>query len=451
MERLRDKVRTWFNSFKGLPTKEELEQTTPYNNDIDLFRETEEVFLLSALTGMDHASTDLELADEDISPEGISFEEASTFLKTRLPLTSKEWYDLEPKVRFRAFTVAALGEVDAIDKVKQRLLSTIEKGGTLEQFWNEQKLLENGGLAGRNPMYWETVYRTNMQTSYNAGRAMEFQRTQPEYLEFIGVEDERQTDICSKRSGIILPASHAFWKSNWPPLHFNCRSTVRPVPQEEIDYIKQTNPTWERTPDRNLPIGEDKKGFGENPLDSGSFFKITPGMADRIEGNPLLKMDLLEVAQSSGVVSDPIQSIRLIQQNAAVRINNQMIQDVIEERKIIKAELAPLIGKKVFVPSLSESVEISKKGIDHAFAFSASKVKINALLDLENILRKSILAGNPVEYSKGGGMYKEVIYTRVVIETGTQPRILNFTIFRRQDNSLVLYDVAERKIVKGKK
>lgn len=286
MDRHRTALRTWFEELsKGdkIPTKADLEKPFSPEINTEQVKDVERVLSLSFLLGLDHGSSDLELADGDVIDEPLPFEEAEKFFKSRVSLTKKEWLDLEPKLRFRAFTIAALGDPDIIDKVRTRMIAQLKTGSTLESFWNLEKVEAMAGVSKKSPFYWETVYRTNMQTSYNAGRAMEYQKTQPEYLEFVGIEDERQTSVCAQRSGIILPATHPFWSTNWPPLHFNCRSTVRGVFKEEIDVIKETNPTWETTPDRNLPREQIQGGFGGNPLDSEAYWKPTPKMISRAQ------------------------------------------------------------------------------------------------------------------------------------------------------------------------
>ncbi|MCF7952385.1 MAG: minor capsid protein, partial [Spirochaetaceae bacterium] len=123
---------------------------------------------------------------------------------------------------------------------------------------------------------WENVYRTNIQTNYNAGRAMRFEKNRPEYLEFIGIEDSRQTGICEARSGVVRPYDDPWWKENWPPLHFQCRSTVRGIYPEEATARGLTA--------TDIPEGLDpsQKGFGANPLDEESYWKPTGRMRERV-------------------------------------------------------------------------------------------------------------------------------------------------------------------------
>lgn len=240
----------------------------------ELVIKIERALSVSMLLGMRHASSRTELSD---GPWEITFEEAVDFMKARVPLTKAEWNDLEPKLRFRAFTVAALSQADAIDRVKQSLVSAVGTGSSFSEFWTEAQALEAAGLGSGSPWYWETVYRTNIQGAYNAGRALQFAKNPPDYLEFVGLEDARQTDLCKARSGILLPSSHPWWKTNWPPLHFGCRSTVRSVSREEMETLGGTVVA----PARLKKAGSLENGFGANPIDSGSFYDLTPLMRER--------------------------------------------------------------------------------------------------------------------------------------------------------------------------
>ena len=65
------------------------------------------------MLGLIHAEEEnperkINAADETEIPE-IPFNEAMQFLKSKVPMSKAEWLELEPKLRFRAFTVAQLG------------------------------------------------------------------------------------------------------------------------------------------------------------------------------------------------------------------------------------------------------------------------------------------------------------------------------------------------------
>ena len=96
-------------------------------------------------------------------------------------------------------------------------------------------------------------------SAFNAGRAEAFDEYEPEFLEFIGIEDFRQTPVCASRSGIVKKRTDPFWKKNFPPLHFNCRSTVHPIYAEEAAAFGIKESAEVSFPDAPA------KGFGRNP------------------------------------------------------------------------------------------------------------------------------------------------------------------------------------------
>jgi len=279
---LRGKLSAWIQSIddKRGPTLKTLSMPSYAAPDAELVKETERFLLVSYLLGKDHASSPLDLDDGDF--DAVPYDDAIAFLKARVPVTKAEWSALEERMRFRAFTVAALATPDTIERIRKRAITALERGETLSEFWESSQLTSAAGL-GSSPWYWETVFRTNAQTAYNAGRAAEFTRNQPSYLEFIGIEDSRQTTICAERSGIILPSTHPFWKTNWPPLHFICRSTVRALYPEEVKALRERDPEWSPSPEEELPSGMAAGGFGQNPIQEDTFWEMTQAMRDRAE------------------------------------------------------------------------------------------------------------------------------------------------------------------------
>jgi hypothetical protein len=120
------------------------------------------------------------MADTEIP--SLSFEEAVTFMKNRVPVTKAEWNSLEPKLRFRAFTVARLTQLDYIDTARQVLYRALETGKgvaeTHKQWRTLQTLVRDDSLNLR-PGYWENIFRTNTQTAYIAGKLTQFQNNPP--------------------------------------------------------------------------------------------------------------------------------------------------------------------------------------------------------------------------------------------------------------------------------
>ena len=172
---------------------------------------------------------------------------------------------MEEKAKSRAFYVSRLAELEAVGRVKDYLVDNLKDKTSFQNFvknLDKDELLKKAGWEEDGGWYWETVYRTNTMSAFNAGRAEAFDEYEPEFLEFIGIEDFRQTPVCAARSGIVKKRTDPFWKSNFPPLHFNCRSTVRPVYAEEAAAFGIKESAEVSFPDAPA------KGFGRNPAEN---------------------------------------------------------------------------------------------------------------------------------------------------------------------------------------
>ncbi len=292
-------VARWIASLSSAGTAPGVEvlRGAPFpDTEPELIRRTEQVLAAALLEGMDHAGRGqrLTLADEtEYHP--LPFEEAIHFLKARVSLTKAEWQALEPKLAFRAFTLAKLTSCDYIEAVRGRLIHTLEKGEGFERAWADVKAIAESEGATLKPGYWETVYRTNIQTAYNAGRRMQFDRAKPRAYALMVLEDERTSSICRPLVGLVLPADHPFWEDHWPPFHFNCRTTVRGIYEEEIAQVPVQNLSMAKLRKTFKP----QEGFGGNPIKSGSFYELTDEMAKRALRYGIMK-DLKDFADKAG-------------------------------------------------------------------------------------------------------------------------------------------------------
>ena len=100
------------------------------------------------------------------------------------------------------------------------------------------------------------------------------------------IEDSRTSRICRrllKESGygLILPTDHQFWQTyGFPPYHFNCRTSIRPIygamigtPGNNVD-----NPSMNSFRKSKF---KPQTGFGGNPLDTGNWWMMTPSQIEQ--------------------------------------------------------------------------------------------------------------------------------------------------------------------------
>jgi hypothetical protein len=71
-------------------------------------------------------------------------------------------------------------------------------------------------------------------------------------FEHVSVDDSRTSEVCREHDHTKRPADDPFWLSNTPPLHFSCRSWLRPL--------------WGPFTPTDLPVIRPDPGFGQAPL-----------------------------------------------------------------------------------------------------------------------------------------------------------------------------------------
>ncbi len=290
MPALQKSVLTWIEGLlktDKTPSKSDIYAVPFPDLDGDLVKTTERAIASSLLMGMRHADTKIELSDDfdlESSVENLPFEEAVDFFKSKVTLPKSEWQELEQKLRFRAFTVARLAECDFIEEARRRILHALEEGETLQDILTDIKDIVKKDGSDFKAGYWETVFRTNIQSSYNAGRLMQYRNNMPPAWELLVIQDDRTSDICKgivplAGNGRALRSDHPFWKEyGFPPYHFNCRTTFRAV------YDYETGKTTEAS---DVPIEEIReefklqKGFGGNPIENGNWWMLTERQIER--------------------------------------------------------------------------------------------------------------------------------------------------------------------------
>lgn len=151
-----------------------------------------------------------------------------------LKATAK-WDDLWQSEHDRAFMVAGALKADLLADLATAVDRSISQGGTLQDFRRDfRKIVEERGWHGwtgegtKKGEAWRTrvIYRTNMATSYAAGRYG--QLTEGNYafwIYFHGNSLEPRVQHLAW-DGLILPPNHPFWATHFPPNGWGCSCRV---------------------------------------------------------------------------------------------------------------------------------------------------------------------------------------------------------------------------------
>ena len=295
------------------PSKAQLEKPYLPEIDPDFVRETESLIATALLLGMDHASRKFNMADSFVPISELLFEDAVSFMKSRIPVTKTEWNSLEPMLRFRAFTVARLAQCDYIDVARQVLYNAMETGKgvaeTYKQWQTLQTLMQDDAMSLR-PGYWENVFRTNTQTAYTAGKLMQYQNNPPPAWRLLVIEDSRTSSFCrgllkDGKTDLVMASDHPFWrKFGYPPYHFQCRTGLQAVYKSQIDDgVELENPNVEKM------LFKPMDGFGGNPLEKESWWMMTENMARRATHYGIFN-NIEKFAQDNGLYNFSLNLVR---------------------------------------------------------------------------------------------------------------------------------------------
>lgn len=164
--------------------------------------------------------------------------EALEFWKAKAQLTPAEFAELTQQAKARAFAVSGLARREQIAAVHGALQEALEKGETLAAFKKRlAPLFEQKGWTGRAAWRVENIYRTNLQSAYQAGRHAQMKATADSrpFWRYLAIKDRRTRPTHLALHGLVFRHDHEFWATWYPPNGFQCRCTVRALSQSQMD------------------------------------------------------------------------------------------------------------------------------------------------------------------------------------------------------------------------
>ena len=192
-------------------------------------------------------------------------EEAIAWFRARLPMTPDEFEALDESARRHAFKIAGVSQLKMVQSIFDDLDRAIANGESFDDFRRRVrlKLLRAWGRA--NPHRIEAIFRTETQKAYMAGRYR--QLTSPAvknlrpFWQFVNGFDGK-SPICAERAGkLIAHQDDPVWNDNYPPLHVNCRSSVRALRRSDVERKGGPSNPLSEGEARSTP----QVGFGARP------------------------------------------------------------------------------------------------------------------------------------------------------------------------------------------
>jgi SPP1 gp7 family putative phage head morphogenesis protein len=218
---------------------------------------------------------------EEILPEGVTPDGAAQYILNKVPMSKPAYLNLLSRNRRQyrdyAFYIAKTENVLLIEAARQAVAAAIEQGTTQEDFRKTMEgVYQKLGVTPLDPWHLETVFRTNVESAYQAGRYR--QMTDPDvlkalpYWQYRAIMDSRTRPAHGAMNGFIAPASDPIWKSWYPPNGYNCRCTVTAVGRQDAQKRAEGSSqdlgisALGRLPEVDgVPVRIDK-GFDENPI-----------------------------------------------------------------------------------------------------------------------------------------------------------------------------------------
>lgn len=220
-----------------------------------------------------------ETVNEAAIPVKMNNKPKVSYLRKRANIAAVDYLKEAEDVLQYSSKLARISSHDVYAKVQSSLARAQDQGLTKKQWLDDlgkEGIFNQIGISKKNPWYWDNVFRTNIETGYNAGKWEQYQKSSDLIfaLEYIAVDDRRTTELCSALNGTIEPIKSPFWSSYNPPNHYQCRSTTAPITTTEAEITGATmNPPPASIPE--FPT----KSFRGNP--AKKFTKLSPSLKKR--------------------------------------------------------------------------------------------------------------------------------------------------------------------------
>lgn len=184
---------------------------------------------------------------------GLPPEKAIEYFRSKGYAIGWNWHDVWQEAQAKAFTVAKAMREDILWAIRAELDSALANGTTLRDFqnaltprlqtlgwWGKQIIVDGEGNAQvahlGSPRRLETIFRTNLQTAYMAGRYREMMdnvQFRP-WWQYVAIMDDRTRPSHAALNGRVFRYDDPIWRYYYPPNGFNCRCRVRALSDRDL-------------------------------------------------------------------------------------------------------------------------------------------------------------------------------------------------------------------------
>jgi SPP1 gp7 family putative phage head morphogenesis protein len=166
---------------------------------------------------------------------------------------SWDWYDTYQEANAKAFTVAKAVRLDVLKDIRGAVDDAIANGTTFAQFkkdleptlrnkgwWGKQIVVNSQGVAEQVQLgsvrRLKTIYGTNLQTAYMAGRwkGMVENASERPYWQYIAIDDAATRAKHRAMNKRVFRWDDLIWQSIYPPNDWGCRCRVRALTEKQV-------------------------------------------------------------------------------------------------------------------------------------------------------------------------------------------------------------------------
>ena len=206
---------------------------------------------------------------------------AIAFLQAKGFKIGWNWFDnLGQDIHDRVFTVAKVARVDILQNIHDALGLALKTGQTERQFiadlepvlraqgwWGRKVVVDSQGgaeVVQEGSLYrLKTIYRTNLQSAYMAGREQSMREAVDShpYWQIVGVDDARTRPAHAAMHGKVFRYDDPLYAAiGHPPWGFNCRCRLSPMSEASMARRGVTPSTAEgRLKSITVEAGVDKR------------------------------------------------------------------------------------------------------------------------------------------------------------------------------------------------
>lgn len=179
--------------------------------------------------------------------------DAVSYFRSKGYKITDQWQEMHGAAHARAFTVAKGMRMDILKDVHQAMDDVLSKGLTERTFiqeltpklqakgwWGEQIWVNEQGVARKvqlgSTRRLKTIYRTNTQTAYMAGRyrrQLATTDTHP-YWQYVAVMDQSTRPSHAQLDGKVFRSDDPIWQYLYPPNGWGCRCRIRALTTAQV-------------------------------------------------------------------------------------------------------------------------------------------------------------------------------------------------------------------------